>query len=267
MNVNRYNFLRWDDGMPTLNQDFPNNYIKEKPCYKPTLLNGEAMIFYINVHEGLSNAIMAGTTLDLVKTNGDVTGNIAPLQTHTFTVSIAGVPTTKSTFYASVVVTGIPYGEYFFRITDGTNTLLTSNLFIVTDDIENTVLAKFRHNRYMAGVRYHELTDFYQQYRIHMNFIDWQLEVERSIYTEVTTGKQRTYNAVANKMIKAETYYFDDLAHEAAFFMFECKEVLINGNLVSYKSPYKINRDSTQALNKGEIELFDDNFATINRCN
>lgn len=275
--INQYNFLRWSDATPdpTDITNIAKGYVWDRNrCNNmPVLVSGEAMRFYINTDVTLTfppNELPA-TEAVLNLTNaltGQVFTDVSPLQIHVFDTDSGAY-----TFYAQVVIdTTILPGIYYFTIADvNTNAIhYTSNLVQVVDSISNyrdyTTRCTFRHDRYFYGVPYHQLTDFFQQFRLILNEIDMQYESDKEVYNEVTTGKQRTYLNYKKKLKKVETYYFEDESHDAAEIMFDSAELLLNGKSFVQKQVYKITRDVNQKNNKGEIELYDQEFSSVNRC-
>lgn len=272
--INRYNFLRWnsDAAESTSVLDPAKGYERDKSkCnYMPLLINGETLRFYINTLDGLNSIIASPGTAKLKLVNA-ITGqvvnsDIATLQQDPFTTEGGD---SVFTFFASVAPSAIPPGQYFFRIGDDVDNFLDSNYVYVprnTEYLNYTVLCRFRHDRYFYAVNYQNISDFYQQFRLHFNQIDTQYENDKDIYNEVTTGKQRTYNNFKKKTRKVEAYYFDDFAHDAAEIMFDSDEVYINGKQYITKGTYKILPNPLSKLHKGEADLYDQDFATANRC-
>lgn len=273
MLLNRQNFLRWDDGQSpsTVEGDIAEGYLQDRNrCnYRPLLAASEALRFYINVPEGLSFIEAPNVhLLALVKKDGTVAdSDIATLQVHEFAVDGG----TAKTFYAEVIIDGtVAPGVYFFQIKKGSDVALTSNEIHVvpagTAHREYSSLVKFRHDRYFYGINYHDVSTFYQQFRLHINKLGSENDNDREVYTEVTTGKQRVYNNSMKRIVKVETYYFDKYAHEAAGVMFEHDEVFINLKKYTAKGVYKETTNPRSKIFKGEIELYDEEFASINRC-
>ena len=272
--VNRYNFLRWDDGVApaTVEADMPTGYILDpNRCdYRPLLAASEALNFHINAPAGLAWIDTPNThKLALLNEWGTViNADIATLQVHTFAVTGG----TAKTFYASVIIDGtVPAGNYYFQIKTAAGVVkLTSNQVRVvpsgTDHRQYSSLCKFRHDRYYYGINYQDISTFYQQFRLHLNEIENQFDVNKEVYDEVTTGKQRTYNSFIRQEKKAEAYYFDKYAHEAAAIMFEHSLLYINLKRYTAKSGYKIITNQRSKISKGEVELYLEEFASVNRC-
>ncbi len=275
MLVNTENFLRWDDGAAaaSIESDIATGYHRDPSrCdYKPLFAAAEAMRFYINTPEGLAWIDDPNThLLALVNEQGAVIDtDIATLQVHTF----ATLTGTAKTFYAEVIIDGtVPAGTYYYQIrTAAAVVKLTSNKFTVVPagngHLVYSTLCKFRHDRYFYGINYQDLLTFYQQFRLHFNQIDRQFEGEKEIYKEVTTGKERTYNNFMSRIKKVEAYYFDKDAHDAAAVMFDHDEIYMNLKRYRAKGTYKIDTADLSKISKAEIDLYDEEFASANRCN
>lgn len=277
MLLNQNNFLRWDDGTSPASVEgpIPSGYLRDRNrcAYKPILVSGEAMRFYINALSGLSFA-PSGTdtnTLELINavTGSVQNGNLATLNRHEFTDADGN---TVRTYYAEVTIDGnVPAGDYVLQIRSAADAVLAeSNILTVVASSSNyreyTSLVKFRHDRYFYGINYHELDGFYQQFRVHLNIRDRVFEQDKEVYNEVTTGKQRTFNNYLKRLVTAETYFFDDDAHDAAAVMCEHDEFYVNLKRYTAKSVYQPEYDPLSKLYKGTIELYDEEFASANRC-
>lgn len=273
--VNPYNFLRWDDlgnGPSDISSDIARGYLRDtgRSPYRPVMKHTEAMRFYINCVKGLG--FISDTNIKLLLIN-EVTGaiqnaNVAVLQTDTFTNSLGDV---TFNYYSEVTLADtVPEGNYYFTIKGDTKTWLKSNtvqVVNVTNPIlDITSLLKFRHDTFFYGIRYNDLSTFTHQYRLHINLLEEQEESSVDVFTEVTTGKRRTYNFSLDLTKTVETYYFDKDAHKAAIIMFKHKELYINERQYTAKDGYKESPNPTSKNTKGSIILYDQEFASINRC-
>lgn len=272
--VNFHNFLRWQDGALDVAQPYlPRPYQRDtEACdYLPVAYPGEALSFYINNTDGFafatfSVADMTGLRLDMVhRVTGTATNGVAPLQKH-------DLPAGRFNLYATVVIPSVVVGQYYFRITrvNAGVPALTSNAVMVRNDKGNldreTVLLRFRHDRYFYSIRYHELPGFYQQFRVHLNQMEEQFETDRETYRAVTTGKNRTFQSYMNKYHKMEAYYFDRQAMEALAVALEHGELEVNGKRYLIKAGLKIINNPMSKFAKGDFELWSEDFASVNRC-
>lgn len=278
MIVNKYNFLRWDDLAPSTEQPaMPTPYRRDRGgCpYMPIGYPTESLSFYINTVNGFDSSSFSGTAfsglrLDLIdaRTNLPVATGIGVLQQH-----FLDAPTnSKYNIYSTVVLPAAATGVYYFRIVRVAAGVpaLQSNFVLVRNDKANldleTAYVRFRHDRFFYNVGYQDLPGFYQQFRIHLNIIERQLDSDKEIYKEVTTGKHRVSENYLERYYRIETYYFDDAAHEAAGVMVEHDFLEINGRPYKVRATYKENSNQLSVYSKGEFEIWDESFASVNRC-
>jgi hypothetical protein len=271
MQVNHNNFLRWTDSTPSTDQpELPYAYVRDSgnagfmPVFYPT----EAVSFYINSETGATDyATFGDLKLQLVraKDNTVAADSIGTLNQHTISGSDYNI-------YSTFVVPSAEDGIYYLQIlrtASGVPLLTSSYVQVINNKTyldETTVYVRFQHDRYFYGVKYHELTGFYQQFRLFMNVIEEQPESERELYKEVTTGKTRTFQSYLSWMVRLETYYLDRRAHKAAAVLFEHSYVEINGKQYVAKNTYKITPNPLSVYTKGEVELLDQEFEAIMRC-
>lgn len=275
MQVNKVNFIRWSDILldPSL-PDAPYAYWMQRgQCdFRPILKAGEATSFYINTAFGLTYPNFQDLRLQLITADGVlIADDIAPLIQHLLPESIVEDPR-YNIFSEFITPQGIEYGNHRLRIIRGGTgeVILTSNLLMArTDDarlLETTTYWRFRHDRFFYNIRYHDIPAFYQQFRLGISLVEEQVEGENEVYKEATTGRANLYESVEDKMRKFESYYFDNAAHDAAAIMIKHKFLECNGDLYGFKSGYKRAPDPRKKLTKGEFELYDQSFASINKC-
>jgi hypothetical protein len=277
MIVNQMNFLRWNDSNPTTTQPvLPRPYRRDSGgCpYMPIAYPTEAMSFYINSASGFTAASFSGSAfsdlrLDLVNVATlAVTAGVGTLQQN-----FLNAPTnTIYNIYSTFVIPSVANGIYVLRITRIASGIpvLTSSFIYVRSDKANldreTVYVRFRHDRFFYNTRYQDITGFFQQFRIHLNVIERQLDSDKEIYKEISTGRHRTSQNYLERYFVLESYYFDDDAHEAAGVMFEHDYVEINGKKYVVKSTYKESPNQLSKYQKGQAEVWDEEFASVNRC-
>jgi hypothetical protein len=278
MIINETNFLRWNDQNPSTAQPvLPHPYRRDLGgCpYTPIAFPTEQISFYINKPTGFgptdfSGTPLSGLRLDLVNASTNVAAatGIGTLQQ----VFLNSPTNTIYHLYASFVVPSVPVGLYYLRVfrTSAGVPVLISNYILVRSDKANldreTVLVRFRHDRQFYNVRYQNLPGFYQQFRLHLNVLERQVDSDKEVYKEVTTGRVRTSENYLSRYYRIESYYFDDDAHEAAAVMFEHDYLEINGRQYVVKTTYKENPNQLSVYTKGEAEIWDQAFASVNRC-
>jgi hypothetical protein len=263
--VNQNNFLIWDDGTGETGLG-PLAYAywqdRDRCTTAIVAVPGETMSFYLNAEEGLALGTFGSLKLELVNSVSGVVvnNNVAPLSQHIIEGANYNV-------YASFVFPAAVKGLYHFEITGGTNTL-TSNHFTVrnTDYVNQTIYARFRHDRYFYGLPYAFDDTFYQRFRLNASLVDEQPETDREVYKEQTTGKRRVFKTDMDWIEKIETYYFSPDDHKAAAVLFEHDEIRLNDEDYVTKATYRINTERRSKISKGEVELFNQTFASLNRC-
>lgn len=272
MQVNKVNFIRWfdalgDPGLPAV----PYAYWRNRyGCdYRPICLPGESQSFYINSKDGFIFQDFGDLILQMITDNGALLANdIGELKQHFLPDS----PELRYNIYCEYVIPLVKDGTCRLRIVNaGTGEIiLTSSAMVVRNDqqrlYETTTYCRFRHDRFFYNIRYHDLPAFYQQIRLGISVSEEQVEGENEIYKEVTTGRVNILESVEDKSVKFESYYFDREAHDACAIMIKHSFLELNGSLYRFKTGYKRQPQTLSKLSKGEFELYDQSFASINRC-
>lgn len=278
--VNKYNFISWfaangkaDFGALTLTNcfwDLPNAYQINKVKHKhfPVVVNDEQFSFYLNFTADYNYPNFSSLRLDLVTQYGAVQNGVGVLQ------RVFQADGVKYFIYANVTLTGIAPGYYRLMITD-TSTPDPYDVLFISQEIEimsateaPAFTARFRWRCSSSIYRflYSEITDFYQQIRLRVNAFDGEsLDGRIEQYRAVTSGKLRNVSFDLDKFIVLETYFFDKLAHRAME-VFQANDLIfINGVAYLVKSIYKWPRAISATTSKGTLELYEQEFSTINR--
>lgn len=265
MILNAYNFLRWEDSTPSTDQPLiPWAYWRDRErCFTPVAYPSESMSFYINRMGdfGLNYASFSDIRLALINasTGGVVNGNIGTLQQHYLDAPTNTIYNIHCTFDFPAAADGY-YKLRIYRQT-GTVTLCDSSLIRVSNDKARlditTALFKFRHDRYFYGIKYADLPSFYQQFRLPCSITDRQVDNDKEVYRESTTGKPRTLQNYLARWIKLEMYYLDQDGHEAASIMFDHDFIQVNGRRHRPRNAYKELTNQLSKTTKGEIELWE----------
>jgi hypothetical protein len=273
---NKYNFLRWDDQVAPQFPEMPRPYRRDRGAcpYLPVAYPTEILSFYINADVPFTDiffGIGAWNEMGFTLINAS-TGAVA----HTFVADTTLVqhflnPPTNSQYniLATFAFPSVPNGLYYFRIYGGTGQL-KSNLVIVRNDLatlqRETAYVRFRHDRFFYNIPYATVSNFYQQFRIHLSVLERQLDSDVEQYREVTTGKNRTSENYLSRYYRLESYFFDDDAHEAMGIALEHSFLEINGKKYTKKAVYKEGPSQLSGYSKGEAEVWDEEFASVNRC-
>lgn len=262
--INKYNFLRWDSN-PAVSDptDLPKGYIFERDRYlaMPVLVPGEALNFYINKATGVAYTNFTELKLDVIQNSTIISTNIAPLLKDVIDV-------TNYNIYSRVTVPALADGIYQLVIRRASTVLLTSNYVRVMNAGygNSTSLFRFTNDIDLYAVRYSQLTNFFQQFRLSITKIGTEYEQNRQQYQSVTTGVRRNLLAVDQEFIKMETYFFDEEAHRATACMLGHSDIYINDKFYTFKTGYKFEPIVSSLLTKGNFELWDPSFVEINKC-
>jgi hypothetical protein len=264
------NFLNWYDTFvdPSL-PELPVAYLRDPGAcgYMPIALPTESNSFYINSKSGFDFPDFDNLRLGMYRADDDsvVSASLGPLQSHP-------VSDTRYNIFCTVVIPPARFGIHYFTIYRNSTgeELFRSSYVLVRLDVDElystTIFARFRHDRYFYDIRYADIPGFYQQFRLNLNVIDEQVEGDIEQYIETTTGKPRIIQSYEQKSVKIESYYFDRSSHIAAAVLFKHSYLEFNGNRFRLKTAYKSTFSPFSKIYKGEAEVFDETFSSINRC-
>ncbi|WP_293916531.1 MULTISPECIES: hypothetical protein [unclassified Sphingobacterium] len=265
MEVNSNNFLRWNSDPSFKDHSYlPCPYPNEQSNlpYMPVLVPGEITSFYINVKGGINYS--GGFTLNIIRPD------------RTIALSDIGVlnrdnlGSGRYNLYCDMSGPAVPPGIYYLQIKDIANTVtLRSNMVRVIHSgfQDKTTIVRYRNNgKNLFHINWLGMPDFYQQYRLHIFRIDQQPDYNIEQYRSSTSGKLRNLNGSMDRYVKFQSYYFDKEAHEACEAMLFHSEIWINDKLYSYKTGYASEPLLATKKSKGEFELWDENFSSLNNC-
>ena len=249
--LNRFNFVTWYDLDLSVEYDLYLNrpYERFGGCAYPALCAGDVVRMQINT------VISDIETITLRRADGTDTG---------ITVTIATTGTVQYVQFTAPT----PLDSPFYRVQVDTTTdpapgiyQTVSNWFkSVTEDEENnrTSVFSFRNNRNLAGYDYSD-ESFRNQIRL-FAFAKGrrQYETELSGYKSATTGHRRNFRIDSAAYLTLETYWFNDLMHEAMNELLRSNDIEIDGHPYSVRSGYEVlDDDPTSNLASGSATLFD----------
>jgi len=91
--------------------------------------------------------------------------------------------------------------------------------------------------------------------------IEYQYQVEKSQYRNVSNNKLRNQYSRRYKFIKVESYYFDEAAHDAISVAYESSSIVVDDHFYIAKDTYQVETNLSMNKNKGSINLFEqENF-------
>lgn len=292
----------WDDGSTaTMVTALAQGYVKNPNQCQPAcvFIPGEEYGFYINTANGFTYT-PANLRLDILngRTGALVYTGVTTMSGHLVTGSA-----TNRNYYTTFTFPTIAKGMYRFRLydTSAATVRFTSNLFEVlspiggsiiigpgdfsgsdfyftdfytqsttfqTEDdyLRNTMYVQYKTDRRFYDFYWHLVPSFYQKLRIRMNQIDSQPEDEKEIYVEQYSGKPRNFVSEQKWVYTLETYYYDEGMHKAAYVMSLHDNLIINSKVYYTKSTYKIDTIFDSKSSKGTFEVYEEEFASINRC-
>lgn len=277
--VNNYNFISWFSVVGKINfasivcanifWDLPKIFRLNKIPKKhyPVVTNDEQFSFYINFTQNYNNPNFASLRLDLISNYGVVQQNVGTLQ------RVFQDDGTNYYIYASVTLSGITPGIYRLAITD-TSTVAPFDVRFITQEIQVmfiddapalTARFRFRASVDIYKYLYTKIPTFFQEIRLIINVDDEDTDGDIDQYRAVSSGKLRNYAFDLDLFYTIETYYWDDLAHRAAFVFQVHDIILLNDKTYIIKSMYKVKWQSHMNVNKGTLVLFEQDFSTINR--
>jgi hypothetical protein len=229
----------------------PRSYVKDNGSYFPVMIPGETTAFVLN-----ANFIQeANFELRILKEDQDVSGKVADM-------AKAYIDDTTYQLYCSITNPDLAKGFYRLAIYMNDSPFLVSNPVFITYQSVNTSLVEFRHDRLLFGVHYEVLpNDFYQVFRLAISEIDRQVEYNKDQYRSISSSKLRNFLSKVDRYVKFESYYFDEIAHEAAGAMVEHDEIYINSQKYIFKTGYKADTDVLSRISKGSFELWEDDYS------
>lgn len=233
----------------------PNAYIKDEgQVFEPIYVPSEIYSFYMNFDKPITDPDFANFRLNLTRDGVLVSPNLGTLKKDMVTAYSYNI-------YCEFVFPQVLDGCYKFVIQD-----------IVTDEIKctsncitveaaafnfNSAILHYRHKRNLFNFQYSNLPDFYNKFRLPLNKIDYQYEVERKQYRNISDKKLRNLYSYRDKYIKVESYYFDEQAHDAMSAVWEHNDITIDGTRYLAKDEYQVDVDQQRALAKGSITAYE----------
>lgn len=277
--LNENNFITWFSANGLTNfigetyinccSELPNPYRQCSQSIKhaPVVVSLETFSFYINFKESYSDPDFSGYRLALVGDEGIVQDNIG-----TLVADYTNDGLTEFNIYCSEVIvnSGIPVGYYrlaIYRIADNSIVMVSNEiqLMTVSEAKHKTVMLNYRNSFDFYKYYYTHISDFLNKIRLRMYALEENPDGELAQYRAASTGRLRNVSYELDRYVVFETYYFDDLAHRAMMVWQAHDFILINGKFYLPKSLYKVEWNQKRLLNKGKIEMYEQDFSTINR--
>lgn len=274
--VNLNNFISWfaSDGPTNFTEiifsnccwDFANAYRinKRKRKHYPVVCNNEEFTFYINFEEPYTDPNFADFRLDLINNVGVVQSNIGPLNKQDLGDGVYNI-------YSAVTLVGVPIGKYRLAIRNATNdaiVFISNELEVMSlDDAKcYTTRVQFRASFNMYRYFYLiDLDDFLNTIRLRLYKVDQQSDGTLAQYRAVSSGRLRNVSLELDRLLVFESYFFDDLANRAMEIFAVHDTILLNTKPFIAKGLFKADYVVSNNVNKGRIEMYDQEFSTQNR--
>ena len=232
-----------------------NAYIKVKGKeFTPIYVSQEKYSFYINFDKPISDPDFDNFRLNLMLNDTIVSPNLGTLKKDIQFSDLYNI-------HCEFIFPYVPNGKYHFAIMDITTEEVKckSNCILVENDeySKNSALFYFRHSRPLYNFNYNNIPEFYNIFRLPLNKVDFQYDLDKTQYRNVTDRKLRNLHSYLDKYVKIESYYFDEPAHDAMAVAFEHDETLINGTQYVPKDAYSVETYVISETSKGTVNAFE----------
>ncbi len=240
--------------------DIPNNYIQVDYEYLPAFLRGFEHHHYVNLDNAINDSDFGNWVVGLYDVNGNEVQNFgAPTQD-----IISG---SLFRFYFSFSIDQALAGTHFFAVysTADNSVKYQSNFFkvIALEEVDKYAFIQFRNSSDLDNFNYTAFAE-YNSFFLDLEQIDFDYEYEIQNYREQSTGRYRRQKNQKNKVIKLETYLFDEEALDGMFSLSDHDDVLINGDAVTTKTGFTPNVQRDMNVHKGTIDFYVTRYGTVN---
>jgi hypothetical protein len=277
--INQYNFISWMNASGPATTyteidfenccwDIPRGYDrqdKSKMIHAPIVVQLEDFSFYINADMPFTDPDFQTYRLGLVNPREMVAVSIGNLAKHAIDDG------TYNIYCDAVTIpSGTPPGYYRMIIyrQDTNAVLYLSNVLevMLLDDAKcNSVVLQYKNGVDFYKYYYTLVPDYINKIRMRMYRSDEQPEGTLTQYRAISTGVLRNVSYELDKMLKLETYWFDDNANRAMFVFQAHGFLTINNFFYLVKTPFKWTFDQRKRCNKGTIEFYEQAFSSANR--
>lgn len=235
-----------------MNKSYVKNACKVlTPIYVP----GEKYSFYLNLDKPTTDPNFDNFKLCIYDLhNNRILTDIGLLQRDIITGILYNI-------FSVFEMPALADGEYCFVIWDSVNDVVkcNTNKFLLSNTgyADNTSLVVYRNTRNLKNIDYENLIDFYQVFRLPFIKIDYQYDVERTQYRNVSNKRQlRNLLSFLDKEVKIESYFFDEDAHDATALLYQHDEIYFDGTQYEPKDAYQIITDELNNAPKGSINCY-----------
>lgn len=240
----------------------PNNYRRGKQrFYTPPFFRDDEISFILNFTLDFGGDDINDIELGIINNAGALVGD--PIALNSLTCN------TTDYYYVSFVFPILPNGSYYWFVIHNTVTeqvYYVSNPFrnFLAEDKECFPLLSYRNSCDIFNNGYECLTTVRNTIRLDINLVEQQPEIEIRQYREQSTGKLRNQRSQTAKICSVETKQFDDGSNDAMFSLSVHDDILINERDYEVKTAHRIITSRKNPLQDGIIELYDQEYSTIN---
>lgn len=238
----------------------PNNYRKKDCPYLYNVPNGIDHSFYINDSAPVTNTF-ANLRLSVFDVEGnEVISNASSLSQ----VSISGG---YQVYAEDVNITGLVGNKtyrYIIYDTSDDSIVYILNWFKFTNEVGGLVKVSYRNSSDIFNFEYETLSTYRNEIFLDLNVVDNQTELERTGYTEVSTGFYRNQKSQVKEYFTLESYFFDDVAHGGMRGLSAHDDIEINGRPYQVKENYETEYSIRNGQFKGTMDFWDQANNEIN---
>lgn len=236
----------------------PNNYQRNNRSYDRPIPSGVTTSFFLNTTDPVTSPIIGNIRLSVFDAYGtEVISDIETVQ----------ITSDDRLYVEDMIITGLVYGtRYSLIMYDTSNDEVLFDLgcfrYVEIDDIY--VEVSYRNSSDIFNFGYEELPTFRNVIYLDLNVIDNQAELERTQYTEGSTGYVRNQKSQYKEFSILESYFFDEIAHGGMKGLSAHDDILLNGEPYQVKEPYEIETNIRSRKSKGTIEMYNQTINEIN---
>lgn len=242
--------------------EVPNNYRRFRKEYYPAYLKEFEHFFYANLDNTIQDADFNDWVMDIYDRYGN------QIQAGVGTLVQDVISGSEYRFYANFQIdSSVPNGIYYFVIYNSVTEELKyiSNCFqvISNDEVDKYVFLSFKNSGNIYNFNY-ENVDSFNTVFIDAAVVEQQPDAEIKQYQSQSTGKVRNLKSQVRKQVNLETHFFDDEANDAMLMLSVHDNIALNNGAFEVKTPFQIETRKENARQKGIIELYDQDYSTVN---
>lgn len=250
--------------MSGLSTILPNNYQKKDCPYKYKVMDAVDWSFFLNTSTPTTYADFDDLILSIFDVHGsEVQSDVHPLEK----VDLGGG---QYRIYADGInLQGLDFNKTYRPIIYDSTTdqiLYVLNWFEFKSQFEagNYVHLSYRNSSNIFNFNYEELPNFRNEIFIDLNVINNEPEYDLTNYSEASTGFVRNQKSQLKDSYTLEAYFFDEVAHSGMKGISMHDDIELNFRPYQIKEGYEIEFNIRNRVEKGSIQVYDQNANEIN---